>query len=501
MEGNPTDGALMAVARKGGVAVEARDAADRLDEIAFSSKFKYMATLDRLTDNATPRLHVKGAFERIIDASDYFLVDGEIVEATNELREAAAEAAERMANDALRVVAGGFKDIDAEEADRSEAEGGLVFVGMWGLLDPPRQSAIDAIADAQRAGISVKMVTGDHAATACAIAERVGLLTEESRVVTGVELDAMDDDALREQVTEIAVFARVSPAHKLRIVDALQYRGQVVAMTGDGVNDAPALKKADIGVAMGITGTEVAKESSDMILTDDDFATIVSAVEEGRVIFDNLRRVIMFLLTTNLGEILTIIVALAVGMPLPLTAIMILWVNLVTDGVSVVPLGLEPKHSDMLSRPPRPPAEGVLTGRFFRRILLLAPVIAAGTLGVYWWTWTSALQAGASNELAELHAQTMAFVTLVSFEWMRAFSTRSLTESVFTMNPFSNRLLLGGIGIGVLLQIMAVYWGPAQTVFDTMAISAVEWGIALAVGSTVIFADELIKVYARRTGR
>jgi P-type Ca2+ transporter type 2C len=489
VEGSPTEGALLAVALKGGLDTAVRDSAERLDEIAFSSRFKYMATLDRLPEHGVARLHVKGAYETILQASDRILIDGEEVPLTEELRERADKAADTMTRRALRVVAGGYRDLDREEADRSHAESGLVFVGMWGLLDPPRESAIAAIADAQRAGISVKMITGDHAATAEAISLRAGLLGEGGgRVVTGQELDSMSDDELQAAVEDIAVFARVSPTHKLRIVDALQTRGQVVAMTGDGVNDAPALKRADIGISMGITGTEVAKESSDMILTDDDFATIVAAVEEGRVIFDNLRRVVMFLLTTNLGEILAIIAALIIGLPLPLTAIMILWVNLVTDGVSVIPLGLEPKHSDVLARKPRPTTEGVLTARFVRRIVVLAPVIAAGTLGVF---------AYMLPRTDHVYAQTMAFTTLVAFEWVRAFSTRSLTVSAFSMNPFSNRLLIGGIGVGVLLQFVAVYWGPAQTVFDTAPLALRDWGIALAVASSVLFADEALKLHAR----
>jgi Ca2+-transporting ATPase len=487
VQGSPTDGALLAVAAKGGIEVEQRNETGRLDEIPFSSRFKYMASLDRVDGQQEPRLHVKGAFERVLSASDRFLVDGEEVAATEELRREAEQAAESMAENALRVVAGAYRRIDKDSADRSDAEEELVFVGMWGLLDPPRSSAIRAIADARRAGIAVKMITGDHASTARSIAERAGLMDEDGKVVTGLELDEMSDEELRERVSAISVFARVSPAHKLRIVDALQDSGEVVAMTGDGVNDAPALKRADIGIAMGITGTEVAKESADMILTDDDFATIVSAVEEGRIIFDNLRRVIMFLVTTNLGEIIMIMVALAAGLPLPLTAVMILWVNLVTDGVSDVPLGLEPKHSDILARKPRPPEEGVLTWRYIRRILVLAPVIAAGTLGVFIY---------AQDDFVK--AQTLAFTTLVAFEWIRAFSSRSLTDSIFTLNPFSNLWLLGGIGLGVVLQIAAIHWSVAQRIFGTVALSPAEWALALAVGSTVLFVDEVLKLWVRR---
>lgn len=489
IEGNPTDGALRAVAMKGGGRID--DAADvkRLSEIPFSSRYKYMATLDAVPGATGPRLHVKGAFERILAASAAFLIEGEVVPATPELRRQAEEHAETLASQALRVVAGAYRDLTpaADEAHHADAENDLVFAGLWGLLDPPRPEAVRAIAQARQAGISVKMITGDHATTAQAIADAAGITAAGEGLITGAELDTLSDNELTERVEEIGVFARVTPAHKLRIVEALQRRGQVVAMTGDGVNDAPALKRADIGVSMGLSGTEVAKESSDMILTDDDFATIVAAVEEGRVIFDNLRRVVMFLITTNLGEILLITAALVIGLPLPLTAIMILWVNLVTDGVSVVPLGLEPRHEDVLERGPRPPGEGVLTGHYIKRVLILAPVIAAGTLWVF----------VAYEPEGQIHAQTMAFTTLVAFEWFRAFSSRSLSHSVLKMSPLSNMLLIYGIAFGALLQFGAVHWGPAQRVFDTTSLSAGDWGVALAVGSSVLFVDELIKIGER----
>lgn len=488
VEGNPTDGALLAVARKGGVA--RRPAGTRrLHELPFSSRHKYMASLDKL-DDGSRRLHVKGAFERVLESCDRMLSADGARPMTPEAKKRIEAAAQRMAAGALRVVAGAYRDMPADvtELAHDDVRSGLVFVGLWGLLDPPRPEAVRAIAQARNAGINVKMITGDHAVTAEAIASQAGITGRGEAVITGAELDELSDEALAAQVEGIGVFARVSPAHKLRIVSALQQRGQVVAMTGDGVNDAPALKRADIGIAMGITGTEVAKESSDMILTDDDFATIVAAVEEGRVIFGNLRRVVMFLITTNLGEILLITAALVLGLPLPLTAIMILWVNLVTDGVSVIPLGLEPKHDDVLQRGPRPPGEGVLTGAYIRRVLTLAPVIAAGTLFVFY----------GYGPFGQLTAQTMAFTTLVAFEWFRALSSRSLSQSVVTLNPLSNPLLLAGIGLGAVLQVTAVHWGPAQRVFETTALTLTDWLTALWVGSTVLVADEMIKAFERR---
>ena len=492
IEGNPTEGALLVASHKRGLTRCGLDAEfHRLDEIPFSSKFKYMATLD--SDGEAPILHVKGAFERILEFSDTVLVDGEERPLDDELRSEIEGAAADFADEALRVVAGAYRRIDgADEADRSDAESGLVFLGLWGLLDPPRPDAIAAIEAAHGAGMDVKMITGDHAATAAAIARKAGILGEDEEVVTGKQLEEMDDDELARRVRDIAVFARVTPAHKLRIVRALKTHDEVVAMTGDGVNDAPALKQADIGVAMGITGTEVAKEASDMVLTDDDFATIVSAVEQGRVIFGNLRRVVMFLITTNLGEIMAITAALVLGFPLPFTAIMILWVNLVTDGVSVLPLGLEPKHRDVLKQRPRPPREGILTRMMIARVLTLSPVIAIGTLAVF---------NHYEGAYGHVMGQTMAFTTLVAFEWWRAISTRSMSVSVFRMNPLGNKLLLLGISLAAVLQMVVLYWAPAQQVFGTTAIGLAEWGVALGVGSSVMFVDEVFKIAMRARER
>ncbi|MDF1541969.1 MAG: HAD-IC family P-type ATPase [Anaerosomatales bacterium] len=451
IEGNPTEGALLVASHKAGLVKCGLDREHhRIDEIPFSSKFKYMATLDKADGAAT--LHVKGAFERILEFSDAVLIDGEERPLGDEMRAEIEAAAALFADEALRVVAGAYRP------------------------------AVD------EAGMDVKMITGDHAATAAAIARKAGILEEDEEVVTGQDLEEMDDEELARRVQDIAVFARVTPTHKLRIVRALKAHDEVVAMTGDGVNDAPALKQADIGVAMGITGTEVAKEASDMVLTDDDFATIVAAVEQGRVIFGNLRRVVMFLITTNLGEIMAITAALVLGLSLPFTAIMILWVNLVTDGVSVLPLGLEPKHGDVLKQRPRPPREGILTRMMMLRVLTLSPVIAIGTLSVFnHYESTQGLLMG----------QTMAFMTLVAYEWWRAVSTRSMRTSIFRMNPLGNKLLIAGISLAVVLQVVVLYWGPAQQVFGTTAIGLAEWGIALAVASSVMFVDEIFKAVMR----
>ncbi len=284
---------------------------------------------------------------------------------------------------------------------------------------------------------------------------------------------------------ESNVFARVSPQHKLRVMKALQAQGEIVAMTGDGVNDAPTLKNAGIGVAMGQTGSEVAREAADMVLTDDNFATILSAVEEGRTIFNNLRRVVFFLLTTNLGEIMTLAAALILGMPLPVTAVMILWINLITDGVCTVPLGLEPRHRDVLSAKPRPPEEGILDMRTVRRILMLAPIMAAGVLVMHRY-------AGGSGQE---YARTVSFTTLAAFQWFQAFNARSCCRSIFSVGLLGNKWLLLGLGTALLLQLGTVYLEIGRTIFGTVALGAGDWFLCILTGSSILVADEILKAF------
>ena len=489
VEGNPTDGALLVAARKMNLhATDVGLAHERLDEIPFSSGFRYSASLNRWGDGV--RLLVKGAPERLLEASTHVQV-GEAVEPLTEERRSAIRAAnDAFASESLRVVAGAYRDVRATEgASREQAESDLIFAGMWGLLDPPREEAIVAIATAQQAGIRVVMITGDHATTAAAIAARVGILEAGGQTVDGEELDALSDEELESRIGQIAVYARVEPRHKLRIVNALKAQGETVAMTGDGVNDAPALKTADIGVAMGITGSEVAKEAADMVLTDDNFATIIDAVERGRVIFSNLRRTVAFLVTTSLGEVLTLVSALVLGLQLPVTAVMILWINLVTDGVTGVPLGLEPKHADVLKRPPRPSGEGVLTRETMYRIAMLASVTATGTLALFAWEVQT-------KDLA--HAQTLAFTTLVAFEWFKSMTWRTSTESLFSAGIFTNHWLVLALGGAVLLQVAAIYTPLGHLALGTVSLSAGEWARIIAIASSVLVVDEIGKALRRR---
>ena len=346
--GTPTEAAILISGMKGGLNPQLlRSQHTRKDEIPFSSDKKYMATLH--TNEEGSIVYLKGAPERVIDFCSHVMLNGNHTKMTEGLRQQVHAANQSFAERALRVVAAAYKEVPAETAKIEEAslQENLTFLGLWGMVDPPRPEAMEAIRKAKNAGIKIVMITGDHAVTATAIAEQVGILSHGKKAATGQDVDRMSKEELGKFALESGVFARVSPAHKLKIMEALKDRAQIVAMTGDGVNDAPALKGSDIGIAMGRSGTEVAKEAADLILADDNFATIVTAIEEGRVIFGNLRRAVFFLITTNGGEIIILTSAILLGFELPMTAVMILWINLVTDGVCDVPLGLEPKHEDV----------------------------------------------------------------------------------------------------------------------------------------------------------
>ncbi|MFO7595005.1 MAG: HAD-IC family P-type ATPase [Desulfocurvibacter africanus] len=486
IDGSPTEGAVLVAGVKHGLDYEeAREKHPAESEIPFSSERKYMASLHRFPDEDRSLILVKGAPERILEFCSRVLENGEPVELGDERRREIQEIYDELAGQGLRVVAGAFREHGQGELRPESVEGDLTLAGMWGLVDPARPEAIQAIADARRAGMKVVMITGDHAATARAIARKVGIAEEGDEVLTGKDIDSMSEEDLGRRSRKASVFARVSPEHKVRILRAYLNRGEIVAMTGDGVNDAPALKGASIGVAMGQAGTEVAREASDMILTDDNFATIVVAVEEGRSIFGNLRRVVFFLLTTNLGEIITLIAALALGLPLPVTAVMILWINLLTDGVSTVPLGVEPHHGDLLDRPPRSPDEGILNKATVRRIALLAPIMAAGTLGLF----VHQLPQG------EDYARTMAFTTLAAFQWFQALNARSHYRSIFSLNPLGNRWLVLGLAVAIMLQLATVYLEPLRRIFGTVHLSPMDWVLALFIASSILAADEVMKLF------
>jgi P-type Ca2+ transporter type 2C len=426
VRGDPTEGALLVAASKVGLDKAVVDAgAPRVAEIPFTSESKRMTTVHESDGRSTAC--AKGAPEVITAACDFFLAADGVRPLGEARRREILEEAHRMATDALRVLAVATKP-DTTIAD---AECGMTFLGLAGMIDPPRPEAADAIAVCGDAGIRPVMITGDHPVTARAVAAELGLLRDGGRVLTGPELDAMNDDELRRAVEEIAVYARVSPTHKLRVVSAWQAQGYITAMTGDGVNDAPALKKADIGIAMGVTGTDVAREAAAMTLTDDNFASIVAAVEEGRGVFGNIKKYLMYLLSSNIGEIGLMAGATLLGLPLPLTAVQILYVNLATDGLPALALAVDPPEADLMRRRPRDARGGIFT----------RPVLALMALGGLWSTmvnlgvFTWALSTGRSLE----EAMTMTFVSLVLIQFFKAYNFRSDRHSVLN-RPFARQV-------------------------------------------------------------
>ncbi|HJW55571.1 MAG TPA: HAD-IC family P-type ATPase [Burkholderiaceae bacterium] len=480
--GDPTEGALRVLSEK----LQFREEWDRVDEIPFSSERKWMATLNRAPDGELVAF-VKGALERLLPmASHYQASDGTILEFDEEARSGLLNAAHGMADQALRTLAlGVVRAVDhAGVLSADYLHGRLVLAGLVGMIDPPRPEAIPAVLACQSAGIRVAMITGDHRATATAIARQLGILRESQIVMEAADLEKMTDDELDNVVQRAAVYARVNPSHKMRIVKALQRKGAIVAMTGDGVNDAPALSQADIGIAMGITGTEVAKGAADMVLADDNFATIVAAVEEGRAISDNLRKVAEYLTATCVGNIATVAGSIVLGLPLPLTAVMLLWINLVATGVFDKPLALEQGDPDLMNRPPRAPGDPLITRSAFVRLMCMGVGMAVGTLAVFAWE----LSIGTPIE----HARTEAFTVNATFQAFSAFAFRSAERPLYRLP--SNRWLFGAALVALLVQLLAVYWMPLQLLLGTVSLAPWEFGVAVAEGLILLLAAEIYKV-------
>jgi Ca2+-transporting ATPase len=483
VKGDPTEGALIVAAAKAGFDKPALDAQfARLSEIPFTSETKRMTTLHQTPDGVVA--YAKGAPEVIVPACAWqFTENGE--EPLDESgRDEVLERARQMAGEALRVLAVAQKP----HAALADAERDMTLLGLVGLIDPPRPEAAAAVRECEAAGIKVIMITGDHPLTAKAVADELGL-TKGGRVVTGQELEAMTDAELEQEVGSIDVCARVSPAHKLRVVSALQKRGQVVAMTGDGVNDAPALKKADIGIAMGITGTDVSKEASAMTLTDDNFASIVAAVEEGRGIFSNIKKYLMYLLSSNIGEIGLMAGASLAGLPLPLTAVQILYVNLATDGLPALALAVDPPERGLMQRPPRDPRRGIFTRPVVMLMLVGGVWSALVNLGLFVW----ALNSGRSVP----EAMTMTFVSLVLIQFFKAYNFRSDRLSVLNQ-PFANKWLNLAIFWELVLLGLIVYVPILETTFGTYGLPWIDWVIIVAAAFTVSPVLELTKWMERR---
>ncbi len=515
VQGDPTEGALLVAARKAGLSAD--DLGERLPrvgEVPFSSERKLMSTIHRHAEQEDSGLvFTKGAPDVLLGRCTHELV-GEDRRSLTPLRRAEIlQVNEALAGEALRTLAVAARRLPpgtlAEHAARPDEriERDLVFAGLIGMIDPPRPEAADAVARARRAGIRPLMITGDHPKTAAVIARELGI-TNDDRAVTGAELETMLPDARARAAAEVSVYARVNPEHKLRIVTALQRTGAVVAMTGDGVNDAPALKAANIGIAMGIMGTDVSREAADMVLADDNFASIVAAVEEGRAIFANIRKFLRYLLSSNIGEVMTMFFGVLLagriglgaegdGLVLPLLATQILWINLVTDGAPALALGVDPADAGLMQAPPRPVTEGVLTPRMWRGIVLVGAIMAVGTLLVL----DASLPGGFIEGTGTLpYAHTMAFTTLVLFQIFNVLNARSDERSAFA-GLFANTWLWAAIAGSVLLQAAVVHVPVLQRAFSTVALSGGDWLFCTAVASSVLWLREIGKRIGRVSPR
>ncbi len=480
--GDPTETALLDFAKTMGYEKKRLEGKmPRVDEVPFDSDRKRMATVHK--ENETYRIFAKGGLDEILDICTH-IQDGGVRPITNEDLERIQKTAQEMSEAALRVLAFAMGEVPSLSNGDKQAdyEKNLIFLGMSGMIDPPRPSARDAVTMCRQAGIKPVMITGDHKSTASAIAKDLGILGRGDRVITGLELARMDDDRLREEVRNIAVYARVSPEHKLRIVKAWQSWGDVVAMTGDGVNDAPALKRADIGVAMGITGTEVSKEASAMILTDDNFATIVTAVSQGRTIYNNILKAIQFLLSCNLGEILTIFVATLLNWASPLLPIHILWVNLVTDTFPALALGMEPAEKDIMQKPPRDPKSAIFEKPLLFRLGYQGAMVAALTLLAFLIGQRTSVELG----------QTMAFAVLSGTQIFHAFNLRSNVHSLFARGPGNKWLLIAG-GASLILQLVVLLTPFLHGIFHLVTMTPVQWLIVAGLCVTPILIVELFK--------
>lgn len=497
VQGDPTEGALLAVAYKDSFGLDALQAQlPRLDTIPFESEHRYMATLHNVGDGQSRPVYVKGGVEAVLAKCNAAL------NATGDMMpldvDGIHQAMETLAARGLRVLALARGELPPGTTDvkHTDVASGLTFLGLQGIIDPPRAEAVAAVRVCQKAGIHVKMITGDHALTARAIAQQIGLDGAAAggqglpAVLTGQQLAELSDEELKEAAERTVVFARVTPEQKLRLVKALQARGNVVAMTGDGVNDAPALKQADIGVAMGLTGTDVSKEAADMVLTDDNFASIEAAVEEGRGLFDNLTKIIAWTLPTNLGEGLVILAAIFTGVALPILPVQILWVNMVTVGVLGLVLAVEPREPDIMSRLPRDPQTPILTGILIGRIFLVTAFILMGAFGLFIWM--------KENGAGVVEARTVAVNAVVMVEIFYLFNCRSFTHSMFRIGLFSNRWLFGGVIVMIILQLLFTYLPVMNQLFHTTPIGLEAWGFIVGVGVVTYLAVESEKWIRRR---
>jgi Ca2+-transporting ATPase len=490
--GDPTEGALLTVAAKADIwKNRLEEKLPFVEEIPFDSERKKMTVVRE--HNGKLIAYVKGAPDVLIGNCVNLFASGETRTLSSRDKESILAANNTMADQAMRVLAVAYRIFDAAPADYEpkHIENSLTFLGLIAMIDPPREEVKAAIDECKHAGIKTVMITGDHKNTAVAIARQLGFFKEDSIALSGEELDELGDAEFSSEVERVPVYARVSPEHKLRIVRAWRKRGEIVAMTGDGVNDAPAVKEADIGVAMGITGTDVTKEVSDMVITDDNFASIVAAVEEGRGIYDNILKFIHYLLSCNTGEILVMFVSSLAGWPVPLLPIQILWVNLVTDGLPALALGVDPADPKIMERPPRRPQETVVTKQRAYVMLLQGAFIALCSLAAFHFVHCI-------EKEGILRARTAAFTVLSCSQLFHSFNCRSVTESIFSLGIFTNVKLIIAAVISFLLQMAVVYIPPLQTIFKTQPLGVFDWLLVVLISSFPLWAMEIVKAANRR---
>ncbi len=488
VDGDPTEGALIVAAMKAGLdPQEEKRLFPQLAIIPFESERGFMATLHE--HDGKKWIFAKGAPEKVLEMC-HQIADGSSID-----RQKVLKTAEHFAQDGMRVLAMAYKEVPSkvEELTHESLGADLTLAGLQGMIDPPRPEAIEAIKGCHQAGIRVAMITGDHAITARAIGKMMGITQKDSLVLTGKELETISDEELFNKVQDVSVFARVSPQHKLRIVQQVMKHGEVVAVTGDGVNDAPALKAAHIGVAMGKTGTDVAREAADMVITDDNFASIFHAVEEGRVVFDNIRKVTLFLIPTGFAAIVSILIAMALDIPIPYVAAQLLWINLVTNGLQDVALAFEPGEKDVIKRKPRRLKEGIMSRLMYERSVLVGLIISLGVI----FNFVAALDDGVPLE----RARTIAVTTMVLFQFFQAWNSRSELRSIFTISPLSNPFLFYSMVAAFLAQIAVVYVPALQWVFRTESLSLGEWGRIVLVSLSVVVLVEIDKFIRRQKQR
>ncbi|RLE77565.1 MAG: ATPase [Thermoprotei archaeon] len=490
IRGDPTEGALIVAAAKAGIGEKELEVYPRINEIPFSSERKRMTTVHE-TPNERIVAYMKGAPEVVLGLCDKIVVNGEVRKLTREYEEKILNVNDTLAMQGLRNLAIAYREVDPKELENTLEENfekGFTFLGIVGMMDPPRPEVKDAIDRCKQAGIKTVMITGDHKLTAVAVAKELGMFRDEDYVLTGVDLDRIDEEEFEKIVENVKVYARVSPEHKLKIVKALKKKGYIVAMTGDGVNDAPALKAADIGIAMGITGTEVAKEASDMVLADDNFATIVAAVEQGREIYENIKKYLVYLLRCNIAEIMMPLFASLSSLPLPFTAIQYLWINLVTDGLPALALGIDPADPDLMKRPPRDPREGVFTKRDTLLFLILTPLLMTALLLASFYVSLNII----GEELIE--ARTQIFTSMILMELLLALSCRSLRYPVWKVGIFKNKYLILAILSSIVMQLLILYVPYLHTAFDVTFPFLIDWAVAVVLSLSLFIAVEIMKI-------